>query len=133
MVKGYKIIEIPSIVDNRGGLSFVEYGQILEFVVKRVYWLYDLKQTRGSHAHKELKQFIFCPHGSIEITLDDGTERESIFLDSPSKGICITQPLWRDITNFKNDPQVIVLASEVYEESDYIRSYEEFKQWMSNS
>lgn len=133
MINGYKIIETPSFNDERGSLSFVEYGQILEFVIKRVYWLYDMKQDRGAHAHKKLKQFIFCTHGEVEFILDDGIDRESVILNAPNQGIYISKPLWREITNFKNDPQVIILASDIYTEKDYIRSYEEFKQWKSNS
>lgn len=133
VIDGYKIIDIPTIIDDRGSLSFVEYEQVLPFVVKRVYWLYDLKKVRGAHAHKELKQFIFCTHGSIELVLDDSIKRESIILDSPNKGVSITKALWREIINFKNDPQLVILASEIYTEEDYIKSYEEFKKWKSLS
>ena len=133
MIDGYKLVQIPRISDERGSLSFAEVGQLLTFVVKRVYWLYDIKEVRGAHAHKELQQFIFCAHGSVEFTLDDGQQRESVILDSPDKGLCITQPLWRELVNFQNDPQVIVLASDVYDEQDYIRSYKEFQKWMSIS
>lgn len=133
MIDGYKIIKTPNFVDDRGGVAFVEFGKDLPFVVKRVYWLYDFKKNRGAHAHKELQQFLFCPHGSLEVILDDGLMRESIILDSPDKGILITKPLWRDIVNYQNNPQLIVLASDIYKEEDYIKSYEEFKRWKSNS
>ena len=132
MIDGCKLIEIPSFVDDRGSLSFVEFNQILDFVVKRVYWLFDLKKDRGGHAHKELKQFIFCPNGSVDIILDNGQKSQLLRLDSPNKGLYITKPLWREITNFQNNPQVIVLASDLYKEEDYIKSYEEFKLWQSN-
>ncbi len=131
MIDGYEIIDVPTITDNRGSLSFVEYEQILSFVIKRVYWLYDWQKERGGHAHKQLKQFIFCTHGSVELILDDSIKRESIVLDSPNKGVCITQPLWREIINFKNNPQLVILASDIYKEEDYIKSYEEFKKWKS--
>lgn len=133
VIDGYKIIDIPTIIDDRGSLSFVEYEQVLSFVIKRVYWLYDLKKVRGAHAHKELKQFIFCAHGSIELVLDDSIKRESIILDSANKGVSITKSLWREIINFKNDPQLVILASDIYAEEDYIKSYEEFKKWKSLS
>ncbi len=130
MIEGYKLVQIPSISDDRGSISFVELGQLLPFVVKRVYWLYDTKKDRGAHAHKELQQFIFCAHGCVEFILDDGKQRQSVILDSPNKGLCITKPLWRELTNFQNNPQVVVLVSDIYDERDYIRSYKEFQEWM---
>ncbi|ASX27532.1 hypothetical protein BA173_01155 [Rickettsia sp. MEAM1 (Bemisia tabaci)] len=132
MNHSYKLIEIPRFDDDRGSLSFVELGQILDFPIHRVYWLYNLKKDRGGHAHKNLKQFIFCTHGSVDFVLDDGEYKTTITLDAPNKGLYILKPLWREITNIKNNPQVIICASENYQESDYIRSYEEFKLWKSN-
>lgn len=133
MIDGYKIIKTPSVVDDRGSIAFVEFGKDLPFVTKRVYWLYDLKKDRGAHAHKELQQFLFCPHGALEVILDDGHSKESIILDTPDKGILITKPLWREIINYQNNPQLIILSSDVYKEEDYIKSYEEFKKWKSHS
>ena len=133
MIDGYQIIQTPSIKDNRGSLSFIEVGKIIDFPINRVYWLYDFNQDRGAHAHKELKQFIFCTRGSVDFILDDGHNREIITLDTADKGILIEKPLWRKITNFQNNPSVIVLASDIYDEKDYIRSYEEFKKWKFNS
>ncbi|MDC0864838.1 FdtA/QdtA family cupin domain-containing protein [Rickettsiaceae bacterium] len=132
MIDGYKIVQIPSFSDDRGTLSFAEYGDIVDFQINRVYWLYDLKKERGAHAHKSLKQFIFCLHGSLDIVLDDGSQSETVSLNSPNIGVAINEPLWRDITNFKDNPCLVVLASGRYDESDYIRSYEEFKLWKSN-
>lgn len=132
MNHSYKLIEIPRFDDDRGSLSFVELRQILDFPIHRVYWLYNLKKDRGGHAHKNLKQFIFCTHGSVDFVLDDGEHTTTITLDAPNKGLYIIKPLWREITNIKNNPQVIICASENYQESDYIRSYEEFKLWKSN-
>ncbi|WP_342225928.1 sugar 3,4-ketoisomerase [Rickettsia endosymbiont of Urophora cardui] len=132
MNHSYKLIEIPRFDDDRGSLSFVELGQILDFPIHRVYWLYNLKKDRGGHAHKNLKQFIFCTHGSVDFVLDDGEHNTTITLDAPNKGLYIIKPLWREVTNIKNNPQVIICASENYQESDYIRSYEEFKLWKSN-
>ena len=133
MLEGYKIITTSSVVDDRGSVAFIEFGKDLPFVIKRVYWLYNLKEARGAHAHKELQQFLFCPHGALEVILDDGHSKESIILDTPNKGILITKSLWREIINYQNNPQLIVLASDVYEEEDYIKSYEEFKKWKSHS
>ncbi len=133
MLDGYKIITTSSVVDDRGSIAFIEFAKDLPFVIKRVYWLYDLKKARGAHAHKELQQFLFCLHGALEVILDDGHSKESIILDTPDKGILITKSLWREIINYQNNPQLIVLASDVYKEEDYIKSYEEFKKWKSHS
>jgi len=132
MVQGYKTVQIPSITDERGAISFVQLGQLLDFPITRVYWLYDLNSTRGGHAHKQLKQFIFCSHGSVDFVLDDTKNRETIRLDSPNKGLIIDKPIWREVKNFSSDAAVIILASDLYDENDYIRSYEEFKAWKSN-
>ncbi len=129
----YKEVQLPCFTDERGNLSFVELGQILNFSIKRVYWLYDFKKDRGGHAHKNLQQFVFCINGSVNFVLDDGVNRKSVLLDAPDKGLHIIKPLWREITNFQNNPKVVVLASDIYKEDDYIRSYEEFKAWKSNS
>lgn len=131
MVVGYKTVETPSIIDERGTISFIQLGQLLDFAVNRVYWLYDLKSTRGGHAHKKLKQFIFCAHGSVDFVLDDAENRKVITLDSPNKGLIIDKPIWREVKNFSHDAAVIILASDIYDEHDYIRSYEEFKTWKS--
>lgn len=128
----YKIVDIPAIVDERGSLSFVELGGLLDFEIKRAYWLYDTKKERGAHAHKKLKQFIFCSSGSLEFILDNGINRETVKLDMPNKGLIIQGPLWREVGNFKNNPCVVILASDIYNESDYIRSYQEFIKWKSN-
>ncbi len=133
MISGYKLIEIPSFIDERGGLSFVECGQLLPFAVRRVYWLYDFKKARGGHAHKKLQQFIFCTHGNIDILLDNGRDHNCITLNSPNQGLYIYEPLWREMSRFENDPQLVVLASNLYQEEDYINSYEDFKQWKSHS
>ncbi|HEV2613535.1 MAG TPA: FdtA/QdtA family cupin domain-containing protein [Gammaproteobacteria bacterium] len=132
MVEGCKVVQIPSITDERGAISFVQLGQLLDFAINRVYWLYDLKNTRGGHAHKQLKQFIFCVHGSVDFVLDDVTHKQIITLDSPNKGLIIEKPMWREVQNSSPDAAVIILASDIYDEQDYIRSYDEFKKWKSN-
>jgi dTDP-4-dehydrorhamnose 3,5-epimerase-like enzyme len=129
MVQGYQIIPIPSFIDQRGGLSVVELGKELPFSVKRVYWLYDIQMIRGSHCHKQLKQFLFCTQGFIDIILDDGSEKVTITLTRNSQGLLIEKPLWREVCNFHNNPTLIVLASEVYREEDYITCYKAFKKW----
>jgi dTDP-4-dehydrorhamnose 3,5-epimerase-like enzyme len=132
MIHGYKVVEVPSVIDERGSLSFIELGQLVNFVFKRAYWLYNIKTERGFHCHKELKQFIFCIHGSVDCILDDAKSRITVKLDSPNKGLILDQPLWREMKNFSNNTCVIVLASDIYHEKDYIRSYEEFKKWKAS-
>jgi dTDP-4-dehydrorhamnose 3,5-epimerase-like enzyme len=132
-ISHYKLLDIPTYNDDRGAISFVELNQILDFTIKRAYWLYDFKKNRGAHAHKELKQLMICTHGSIDIIVDDGTNKAIIVLNAPDKGLLIIKPLWRELTNFQNNPQVLVLASDIYKDIDYIRSYEEFKSWKYDS
>lgn len=131
-MQDYKIINISTIIDERGAISFVEIDKIIDFAIKRVYWLYDFKKARGGHAHKHLKQFMFCLGGAIDVTLDNGITKKIIKLDSPSKGLYLKSGLWREIINVQHNPQLVVLASDVYNELDYIRSYQEFKIWKSS-
>lgn len=117
--------------DRRGNLTVVENGDTLPFDVKRVYYLYDVPggESRGSHAHKELSQLIIAASGSFTVTLDDGTCKRSFFLNRPYQGLYIKPGLWRDLKDFSSGAVAMVLASEIYQEDDYIRTYEEFKQF----
>ena len=124
-----KKIEIKTIkTEASGQLSFFECERDLPFYFKRIYYItgVDENQMRGFHAHKRLKQFIFCPYGSIEISLDDGINRESIVLNEPSFGILIEQPIWRELKWLKKDSVLVVIASEYYNDQDYIRDYNEY-------
>ncbi len=133
MIDGVKLIDISSIVDERGSLSFVECNKDIEFTINRVYWLYDFKSTRGGHAHKALKQLMVCMHGTIEIEIRDEKKYKTFILDNPNMGLYIFQPLWREVRSASQDSCLAVFASDIYDESDYIRSYEEFKAWKLNS
>lgn len=117
--------------DRRGNLTVVENGDTLPFDVKRVYYLYDVPggESRGSHAHKELSQLIIAASGSFTVTLDDGTCKRSFFLNRPYQGLYIKPGLWRDLKDFSSGAVAMVLASEIYQEDDYIRTYDEFKQF----
>ena len=114
--------------DRKGNLTVVENGVTLPFDVKRVYYLYDVPggESRGSHAHRELEQLIVAASGSFTVTLDDGKEKRSFFLNRPYQGLYVKPGLWRDLDNFSSGAVCMVLASEVYDASDYIRDYEEF-------
>jgi hypothetical protein len=131
-MKEFELIKIPRIVDERGALCFVEIGQILSFPIERAYWIYETRSKRGGHAHKKLKQFLFCPNGSLDIIFDNCAETKRITLDKPDIGVLITGVVWREIEFKHKNSVLIVLASEKYDESDYIYSYEELCKWKSN-
>lgn len=114
--------------DRKGNLSVVQNGTDVPFDVKRVYYLYDVPggESRGSHAHKQLSQLIIAASGSFRVTLDDGVTRKSFVLNRPYQGLCVRPGIWRDLDDFSSGAVCMVLASEVYQEDDYIRDYEEF-------
>ena len=114
--------------DQKGNLTVVENGITLPFDVKRVYYLYDVPggESRGAHAHKELEQLIIAASGSFTVTLDDGTNKRSFFLNRPYQGLYVKPGLWRDLGDFSSGAVCLVLASEVYQKEDYIREYSEF-------
>lgn len=114
--------------DRKGNLSVVENGQTLPFDVKRVYYLYDVPggENRGAHAHKELSQLIIAASGSFTVTLDDGKCKRSFFLNRPYQGLYVKPGMWRDLEDFSSGAVCMVLASDVYLASDYIRDYQEF-------
>ena len=114
--------------DRKGNLTVVENGQTLPFDVKRVYYLYDVPggENRGAHAHKELSQLIIAASGSFTVTLDDGKCKRSFFLNRPYQGLYVKPGMWRDLEDFSSGAVCMVLASDVYLVSDYIRDYKEF-------
>ena len=117
--------------DRRGNLTVVENGKTLPFDVKRVYYLYDVPggESRGAHAHKELSQLIIAASGSFTVTLDDGKCKRSFFLNRPYQGLYVKPGMWRTLEDFSSGAVCMVLASDVYKASDYIRTYEEFTQF----
>lgn len=114
--------------DRRGNLTVVENGKTLPFDVKRVYYLYDVPggESRGAHAHKELSQLIIAASGSFTVTLDDGKCKRSFFLNRPYQGLYVKSGMWRTLEDFSSGAVCMVLASDVYKVSDYIRTYEDF-------
>ena len=114
--------------ERKGNLSVVENGITLPFDVKRVYYLYDVPggESRGAHAHKELEQLIVAASGSFRVTLDDGRNKRTFFLNRPYQGLYVKPGLWRDLDDFSSGAVCMVLASEVYRAEDYIRDYEDF-------
>ncbi len=130
-----KIIDIPKIVDIRGNLSVVEELKDIPFKIARVYWVYDVPsgESRGGHAHKRLKQFLIALSGSFTVTLDDGTERRKFLLNHPYQGLEIETGIWRTLDDFSSGAVCLVLASELYDEEDYIREYDEFLEYVKCS
>lgn len=114
--------------DRSGNLTVVENGETLPFDVKRVYYIYDVPggESRGAHAHKELEQLIVAASGSFTVTLDDGHNKRSFFLNRPYQGLYVKPGLWRDLVDFSSGAVAMVLASDVYKQEDYIRDYNEF-------
>lgn len=114
--------------DERGQLVALEEMKDIPFKIKRVYYMYDTLQDvrRGRHAHKSLEQILICIHGSCKIFLDDGNETKIVSLEKPYEGLYIANDMWREMYDFSKDAVLLVLASELYDESDYIRDYDEF-------
>ena len=125
MERCYELLDFPIFGDERGSLIALEANKDVPFDIKRVYFVFGTKDDaiRGRHAHRRLQQIIYCPKGQCDFILDDGVERHTVRLDCPSKGLYIKGPVWREFTNFSDDCVVMVLASEHYDESDYIRDY----------
>ena len=114
--------------DDRGQLIAIEENKDLPFDVKRVYYIYETLPDvrRGFHAHKCLEQILICVHGSCKIHLDDGFDTAEVLLDKPNEGLYISNNMWREMYDFSDGAVLLVLASEYYDEADYIRNYEDF-------
>jgi hypothetical protein len=122
-------VDLKGIADERGLLVSLEEGKNVPFSFKRVYYLTDLKGShpRGFHAHKNLSQIAICIRGSCRFILDDGKTKNEYSLSSPTQGLLIGSLVWREMDRFSHDCLILVLASEHYDENDYIRDYNEFK------
>jgi dTDP-4-dehydrorhamnose 3,5-epimerase-like enzyme len=123
-----KLVDFQQHGDERGYLVAVEEGKEIPFQIKRVYYIYETAKNvrRGYHAHKSLQQILFCVHGACTIHLDDGKECVEVRLDKPYEGLYISNRMWREMYDFTEDAVLMVLASELYDEADYIRDYQEF-------
>lgn len=121
-------VHFPPLGDARGSLVALEGEKTVPFAIKRVYYIFGTQPgvARGFHAHRDLKQVAVCVTGSCRMILDDGSNREEFILDSPTKGVLIKDLVWREMHDFSEDCVLLVLASEHYDESDYIRNYDEF-------
>jgi hypothetical protein len=128
------IIDLRKITDPRGNLTPVESFVDVPFQIERVYYLYDVPSgsTRGGHAHQALMQLIVAISGSFDVVLDDGIDRRKFHLNRPYIGLLISPMIWREIENFSSASVCMVIASKRFEESDYFRSYEAFKEALRN-
>ena len=125
-----RIVDIRKYTDNRGYLSVIEGQLDVPFDIKRVYYLYMVPEVaRGAHAHKQLQQLLVATSGSVEVIMDDGTNKKSFMLDRPWKGLYIPAGLWRDLENFSGGAVLLCLASEKYDVEDYIRNYNDFLEY----
>ena len=130
-----QIIDLPKITDPRGNLTFAEAQSMVPFEIKRAYWVYDVPggESRGGHAHKQLRQLVVALSGSFHVTLDDGHERKTVLLNHPWQGLLIDTNIWRTLDDFSSGAVCLVLASEHYEAADYIEDYDEFLKYVGCS
>lgn len=133
-IAGCKIIKIKTIPTIEAGeLSFFEANHNIDFDIKRIYYISKVPEgvRRGFHAHKNLKQILFCPYGKIQLILENNETREEITLSDPSIGIVIDKPTWREMLWLEKDSVLVVGASDYYDVEDYIRDYDEFKEYIN--
>jgi hypothetical protein len=123
-----KIVELPKITDPRGNLTFIEGNEHIPFDIRRVYYLYDVPggAERGGHAHKGLSQLIIAMSGSFDVILDQGGEKKRFHLNRSYQGLYVCPMMWRELDNFSSGSVCMVLASNIYEESDYYRNYNDY-------
>ena len=126
-----KEMQVINILDNRGNLDIAEFQNIGKFETKRIYYISNVPESgaRGSHAHKNLDQVFFAVAGSFNMTVTDGFISETVELKAHEMGYFLPAGHWRELNNFTNDAVCLVLASEHYDENDYIRSFEEYLEW----
>jgi WxcM-like protein len=123
-----QLVELPIVRAPEGNLTFVEGNRHVPFEIARVYYLYDVPggATRGGHAHRTLRQLLVAISGSFEVLLDDGSEKRTVSLNRAYNGLLMTPMIWRELVDFTSGSVCMVLASDVYDESDYFRDYDDF-------
>jgi len=121
-------IELPNLGDHRGSLVVAEANRNIPFSIQRLYYIFGAQPDvpRGFHAHKELQQIAFCIQGSCKILMNNGKEKQEVLIGQPNKGLFIPPMVWHEMHGFSEDCILLVLASDHYDESDYIRNYDQF-------
>ena len=124
-----KLIELPKIYDKRGNLSFFEHPNQLPFEIARTYWIYDVPggEVRGSHAFKNQQEFIIALSGSFDVVIHNGEEEQRFSLNRSYYGLYIPKMYWRRLENFSTNSLALIVSDKPYNENDYIRNFEEFK------
>lgn len=123
-----EIITLPKILDPRGNLTFIESYNQIPFKIERIYWVYDVPggEFRGGHAYHENEELIIALSGSFDVVLDNGFEKKSFQMNRSYFGLYVPKIIWRHLENFSSNSLCLVLASQIYNEKDYIRNYDEF-------
>ena len=122
------MIHLPKVVDPRGNLTVAEQGIHVPFDIARVYWTYDIPggESRGGHAHRNCEEVIIAASGSFDVTLDNGHEQRTYHLNHPYQGLYVGTGIWRTLDDFSSGAVCLVLASELFDEDDYVRDYDTF-------
>ena len=122
-----QIINLPVVEDTRGNLAFIQEGAV-PYAFKRIYYLYDVPSSaqRGGHSHIRQHEILIALSGSFDVVLDDGINKQTYSLNKPSKGLHIVEGIWRELQNFSSGAVCLVIAQDVFDESDYVRGYEDF-------
>jgi lipopolysaccharide biosynthesis protein len=128
------LIDFPKITDPRGNLTVAQAHTDVPFAVKRAYWVYDVPagECRGGHAHKLCKEVLIALSGSFHVTVDNGEEQKTVLLNHPYQGLLIDTDVWRTLDDFSSGAVCLVLASEPFDEDDYIREYDDFLRYLAD-
>jgi len=128
------LIDFPKITDPRGNLTVAQAHTDVPFAVKRAYWVYDVPagECRGGHAHKLCKEILIALSGSFHVTIDNGEEQKTVLLNHPYQGLLIDTDVWRTLDDFSSGAVCLVLASEPFDEDDYIREYDDFLRYLAD-
>ena len=130
MIRQVQLIKLPKILDTRGNLTFLESNVHIPFKIKRTYWIYDVPggESRGSHAFKKSQELIIALSGSFDIVLNDGKQESKHTLNRSYEGLYVPNLIWKSMENFSTNSLALVVSNIVYDEADYLRNFDEFKQ-----
>ncbi len=128
-VRGCRWIAVPGAADTRGRINFLQLGRGLDFAPKRLFWLHHIApgQWRGRHAHRESQLLLLAMNGGCKVHLDDGAAKETVVLDDPTRALYMAPWVWHELTDFDADTTILVIASTLFDEAEYLRDYETFK------